>query len=268
MAAVITGGNKGIGFEVAKQLLAMPSSRRGFNELIIACRNPKLGVEAAERLGCRYLPLDLNDEKSIEAFAVRLERDYGSLECLVNNAGIFYTNADPTPLNEVCEAVLRVNFFNTVLLTERLLPLLAKAKTPRIVNVASGLGRLKQVPPKRQTEFSADTVTLPAVKELMQEFRSDVLAKRHHEKDWSNCDYSFVYSMSKLGLIAATRIFARENPMFRINACCPGYCKTDMTKHQGHRAPEDGARNAVFCVLVEPDGFTGEMIEDEAISTW
>jgi len=53
MAAVITGGNKGIGFEVAKQLLAMPSSRRGFNELIIACRNPKLGVEAAERLGCR-----------------------------------------------------------------------------------------------------------------------------------------------------------------------------------------------------------------------
>lgn len=268
MAAVITGGNKGIGFEVAKQLLAVPSSRRRFNELIIACRNPKLGVEAAERLGCRYLPLDLNDEKSIEEFAVRLERDYGSLECLVNNAGIFYTNADPTPLNEVCESVLRVNFFNTVLLTERLLPLLAKGKAPRIVNVASGLGRLKQVPPKRQTEFSADTVTLSAVKELMQEFRSDVLAKRHHEKDWSNCDYSFVYSMSKLGLIAATRVFARENPMMRINACCPGYCKTDMTKHQGHRAPEDGARNAVFCVLVEPDGFTGEMIEDEAISTW
>ncbi len=55
MAAVITGGNKGIGFEVAKQLLAMPSSHRRFNELIIACRNPKLGVEAAERLGCRNL---------------------------------------------------------------------------------------------------------------------------------------------------------------------------------------------------------------------
>lgn len=55
MAAVITGGNKGIGFEVAKQLLAVPSSRRRFNELIIACRNPKLGVEAAERLGCRSL---------------------------------------------------------------------------------------------------------------------------------------------------------------------------------------------------------------------
>lgn len=156
----------------------------------------------------------------------------------MNNAAILFKHEDPTPIAAQAKPTLDINFFGTLKLTEFMLPLLRKSSSPRIVNVASQLGHLDIIKKAgiRQTFASADSIlTIPELLALIEKFQADTEAGRAGKEGWPTGVYG-VYGMSKLGLIAATKILARQERGMLINACCPGYCDTDMSSHQGRFA--------------------------------
>lgn len=259
--AIVTGGNKGIGWHIADQLV----KAGGFN-VILACRNPELGQKAAAELGATFSELDVGSEESVDAFAGRMASEYGKVDVLVNNAGLAFKGADPTPFEGQTGPTLQVNYWGTTRLTDAMLPLLRNGQSPRLVNVASMAGRLSQInSPELKDRFSSPSLTREELNDLVRKFESDVAAGQHRQQGWGNSNYGF----SKLALIAHTKIVAREEgSAMRVNACCPGWCSTDMSSHSGPRSASDGARNPVKLVLLPDDGPTGEFWQNEEVSAW
>lgn len=266
--AVVTGSNKGIGFFVALQL----GMSGMFQSVILACRDVVRGQDAVEKIqkvvggtvNVSYAPLTLGDHQSHVTLKEKMETEFGKVDVLVNNAAMAYKNSDPTPFKKQCKPTLDINYRGTVDLTEQLLPLVKKGTDPRIVNVASMSGHLSQLKSSElQEQFTSSALTIPALNALVDKFEADVQAGVHKKNGWGNSNYG----ASKLALIAASKVWARENPGIAINCCCPGYCKTDMTSQRGLRDPNEGAKNAVMPATMENPP-TGEFFADFRVSSW
>ena len=239
--ALVTGANKGIGLEVARQL-----AQQGVVALIGA-RDEKRGQEAVqtlhnEGLDARYIALDVTNQGSIDAAAAKIEADFGRLDILVNNAGIAAEAApSPSPPSQLDIEVLRrtyeTNVFGVFAVTKAMLPLIRKAEAGRIVNVSSGLGSLQQT--------------------------SD-----------PNWEYAFVialaYCSSKSALNAITVQFAKElrDTPIKVNAADPGYTATDLNHHQGHRTVQQGATAPVRLAMLPADGPTAGFFDEDGIVPW
>jgi|LauGreDrversion2_2_1035103.scaffolds.fasta_scaffold49365_1 carbonyl reductase 1 len=261
--AVVTGANKGVGFHIAEQIVKSGL----FGTVIMACRDAGRGQAAAKQVGGIYMPLEVGNTASTHAFAEAVKSNFGRVDCLVNNAAIAFKAADPTPFVQQTKPTLDINLRGTLEVTEALLPLLTNScvEDGRIVNVASMAGRLRQVSPLLQAAFSSPELTLNGVRSLADKFEADVAAGNHQANGWSNSNYA----ISKLALIAATNVLARQYPGLRVNACCPGYCDTDMSSHKGTRPPALGARNAVLLVATPAAQCpTGAFIQNEKLSEW
>jgi len=271
--AVVTGANKGIGYFVALQL----GLSGLFSDIILGCRDPGRGSIAMKEIQAKVddsphnakvhsLPLVIGDPRSHTSFCKKLEEEFGgTVDVLVNNAGFAYKGADPTPFKEQTAKTLEINYFGLVQFTENMLPLLRKGTDARVVNVASMAGRLRQVSPELQAKFSSPELTIAELNGLMKGFADDVQKGVHQEKGWSRSNYG----MSKLGVIAATNVFARDEASnnISINSCCPGYCDTDMTSNKGPRPPEEGAKNAVIPATMENPP-TGKYFSDYQVAKW
>lgn len=270
--AVVTGANKGIGFYIALQL----ATSGLFSNIILGCRDSSRGNKAVQDIESKlgnagtkisYLPLDIGDSKTYTSFRDSIEKDFGRLDVLVNNAAFAFKNADPTPFQEQCKATLDVNFRGTLDFTEEMLPLMrTKSTDTRIVNVSSMAGRLRQIKsPQLRDQFISPTLTLNGLRSLVDKYQTDVLSGKHLETGWGNSNYG----MSKLALIAATKVLARDESInnVKVNSCCPGYCDTDMTSHKGPRPPEEGAKNAVLLAVME-DCPSGEFYQNMKKSEW
>jgi len=269
--AVVTGANKGIGFHIAAGL----ASSGLFSDVVLGCRDEARGREAVEtiaslpgtprscRVSCRQLAI--GSRESHDAFIAGMTERYGKVDVLVNNAGIAFKGSDPTPFEGQCKPTLAVNFWGTVDFTEEMLPLLRKGSDARIVNVASMAGHLGQLRSRElQRKFSSPDLTKDELFSLVEEFQRDVLSGRHTEAGWGNSNYG----MSKLALIAMTKIWAREEEGdISVNCCCPGYCATDMSSHRGNRHPSEGARNALIPAMME-SAPSGEYFADFGIASW
>lgn len=266
--ALVTGGNKGIGYHIAKKLGDPVNNIK----TIIGCRNSDLGIAAAESLraaGCDvvFKQLDITDESSIKNLCTSITEEYGRLDILVNNAAIAFKGSDPTPFKEQAEPTINVNFFSTLHVTNAMLPLLRKSSSPRIVNVASMSGHLRIIPSeKRKAMFTSSLLKVHELESLMHQFVSDVQRGVHSNNGWPNT----CYGTSKLGLIALTKVLAREEPSIMVNACCPGYCDTDMTSGKGPRSAEHGARTPAMLALLPENGKkqSGKFFSDEREEEW
>lgn len=289
--AVVTGANKGVGYFIALQL----GMSGLFEHIILGCRDPSRGQAALSSLQpllpskvrASFLPLTIGDHASHVQFREQLEslltdscnsNDNSSdatakpakVDVLVNNAGIAFKGADPTPFAKQTKPTLDVNFRGTVDFTKEMLPLLRRAaKQPsgdaRIINVASMSGRLNQVSQDLQDQISSPTLTMPELHQLLDNFESSVNEGNHKAQGWSNSNYG----MSKLGVVAATKIWAREEAAngISVNCICPGYCSTDMSSNRGTRSAPDGAKNAVLPATMDNPP-TGEFFADMKIRQW
>lgn len=262
----VTGANKGVGYHIAKQLVTSGL----FSTVILACRDQGRGEKAAAEVGGVYLPLTVGDPASASTLAATIKERYGRLDCLINNAAIAFKAADPTPFTQQTKPTLEINYHGTLQVTEALMPMLtAAASEPsadiRIVNVASMAGKLKQLQPARQAAFSDPALTIPTLNGLVCEFASDVASGKLKEKGWGSSNYGF----SKLAVIAATKVLAREHPSLKVNCMCPGYCDTDMSSHKGPRPPSEGAKIAVMlATMPRPACPTGAFYENMQLSKW
>ena len=270
--AVVTGANKGIGYFVALQL----GLSGLFSDIILGCRDVNRGATAMQNIQYEInqrtndvrvhsLQLEIGNMQSQTEFCRRIDREFnGSIDVLVNNAGFAYKGADPTPFEGQTAKTFQTNYYGLVNFTEHnMLPLLRKGTDARIVNVASMAGRLRQVSPQLQARFTDPQLTIPELNQLMNTFEQDVQRGVHRQNGWSNSNYG----MSKLGVIAATRVWARQFPDISITSCCPGYCDTDMTSGRGRRHPSKGAQNAVIPATM-PNPPSGVHFSDYEVSIW
>ena len=257
--AIVTGANKGVGYHIAAQLVASGL----FGTVVLACRDPTRGLRAAAEVGGEYLPLNVGDPSSAASLAQMVHEKFGRCDLLVNNAAIAFKAADPTPFNEQTKPTLDVNYRGTVQVTEALLPLLAKQPHARIVNVASMAGKLRQLSPSLQRQFASPTLTMDQLHTLVESFEADVRSGAHARNGWGRSNYG----LSKLAVIAATKVWSRQHPSISVNAMCPGYCDTDMSSHRGTRPPAEGAKIAVLLSTMDQPP-SGEFYENMRPSEW
>jgi NAD(P)-dependent dehydrogenase (short-subunit alcohol dehydrogenase family) len=228
--AVVTGGNKGIGFEICRQLA------RQDVDVILTARDETKGKKACEDLrkeggSVRFHPLDVDDPASIRRFRDFVEEEFGRLDILVNNAGI-NIDAERTASDVDIETVSRTvstNVYGPMLMCQAMLPLMKRHNYGRIVNVSSTMGSL--------TEMAGG---YPA------------------------------YRISKTALNAVTRVLAFEamGANIRVNSMCPGWVRTDMGGPEAERSVEEGADTAVWLSTLPDGGPTGGFFRDRKKIPW
>jgi NAD(P)-dependent dehydrogenase (short-subunit alcohol dehydrogenase family) len=241
--ALVTGANKGLGKETARQLLG-----RGMT-VVMGSRDPERGIAAARELcelcaGGAAVPaqLDVTDSASVEVVADRLRREYGRLDVLVNNAGTVVDKraADTTAVE--MRHTFEVNVFGVVTAIHAMLPLLRASAAPRIVNVSSTTASLGLT--SSGTDFGGDA------------------------------DRRMAYSSSKTALNMLTvqyaHAFAKDPSLshIKINSATPGYTATDLTGHRGTRTVEEGARIIVDLATLADPGPTGGFFNDQGRVPW
>ena len=235
---LITGANKGIGFETAKQL-----AQSGYF-VYLGSRNKIKGLEALEKLkalginNVDCIEIDVTNINSIKSARKELESKVKQLDVLINNAGIGGGQAQNLSTGEIenLRKVFDTNFFGAVQTTQQFIPLLKKSNEPRIVNVSSGLGSL--------------TI--------------------HSSTQNPNYAIYDAYSCSKTALNAFTVLLAKEfrNTNFKINSVTPGYTATDLNHFQGTQTPEQAAKVIVKYTTVDKDGPTGKFLKEDGEVDW
>jgi carbonyl reductase 1 len=257
--ALVTGGNKGIGFEIAKALAA-----KGFTT-VLGSRDGERGEQAAASLRAAGLEhvsserLDLTDAGSWAECVAAIEAKHGRLDVLCNNAAIcfndptLYGKVEHTPFEGQADITVRTNFTGTLGFTRACLPLLRASPSPRVINIASAAGRLSILrSPEKAAAVASPRLTLAELEGLLATFVADVQAGVHAARGWPGT----CYGMSKVGIIAMTRAFARDEPTIMFNAVDPGYCATDQNMNQGTLPAATGAQTptALACLELEEGG--------------
>ncbi|SEB63126.1 SDR family NAD(P)-dependent oxidoreductase [Streptomyces melanosporofaciens] len=231
---LITGANKGLGFETARRLIAAGHT------VYIGSRDAERGRRAAERLGARLVVLDVTDDASVAAAAKTIEAD-GGLDVLINNAGVEERTPDGGVIGaaevtaDMMRKVFETNVFGVVRVTHAFLPLLRRSAAPVVVNVSSGLASLDRVSTPDTPTHAYPGVSYPA---------------------------------SKVTVNMLTVQYAKAFPQMRINAVEPGYTATDLNAHTGHQTVEEGAEIIVRMAQVGPDGPTGGYFDIEGTLPW
>ncbi|KAM9847393.1 carbonyl reductase [NADPH] 1 [Aulostomus maculatus] len=270
--AVVTGSNKGIGLAIVRALC-----KQFQGDVYLTARDVGRGQEAMESLASEGLKplfhqLDINDLSSIATAAAFFKEKYGGVDVLVNNAGIAFKVADTAPFAVQAEVTLKTNFFATRDMLTHFLPLVKAGG--RVVNVSSFVGSrtLKQCSPALQERFRSEDITEEELVGLMQRF-VDVTQKGEHKKDgWPET----AYGVSKTGLTTLSMILARRLSKDRphdqvlLNACCPGWVRTDMAGPKAPKSPDEGAETPVYLALL-PAGATephGKFVSEKQVQAW
>lgn len=234
--ALVTGANKGIGFAIAQGL-----GRLG-TRVVVGARSGAAGEEAVARLAAQGIDasavrIDVTDDASVAAAATALDERFGTLDVLVNNAGISGAfdpvtwEQDPTTMDlDELRRIVDTNVYGVVRVTNAMLPLLRRSGAPRIVNTSSSMGSLGRQP-------------------------GPVMA---------------AYSSSKTFLNGITVQYARafaDTPVI-VNAACPGLVATDFNGFAGDRTPEQGAAIAVRLATLPDDGPRGGLFDEDGVVPW
>jgi NAD(P)-dependent dehydrogenase (short-subunit alcohol dehydrogenase family) len=237
--ALITGANKGIGYEIARQL-----GQQGIT-VLLGCRDQARGEAAAAQLRAEGadaypLALDVTDAASVTAAAAEVGERFGRLDILVNNAGISLEQPRVAPSDYPLDRLARtyaVNVLGIVTVTNAFLPLLRQAPAGRIVNQSSAMGSLA---------LAADSGSPYAGLNLL------------------------AYNSSKAALNSVTLEYAKElrGTSVAVNAADPGYCATDLNGHQGYRTAAQGAAAAVALATLGPGAPSGTFAGDAGPVPW
>ena len=224
--ALVTGANKGIGLETARQFGA-----RGFT-VLAGARDEARGREAervlrADGADATFVRLDVTSDASVRAAAAWIEREYGRLDILLNNAGIARGNPPRQTDLDLMREVYEVNVFGVIRVTNAMLPLLRRAPAARIVNVSSEVGSITSM-----TDPASPLAQMPA---------------------------GLAYPSSKAALNMITAMYAKElqDTPIKVNAANPGYTKTDLNRNSGLRSVTEGAEASVYLATLPADGPSG-----------
>jgi NAD(P)-dependent dehydrogenase (short-subunit alcohol dehydrogenase family) len=228
--AVVSGANRGIGFEICRGL-----ARQGVHTILTGrdARKAQAAANklAAEGLDVRHHQLDVTDPESVERLRAFVVAEYGRLDILVNNAALYIDNRHSllTVDLDVMQRTMDTNVYGPLRLVQAFVPLMKKAGYGRVVNVSSGIGELSSLGP-----------SYPA------------------------------YRLSKIVLNLHTRVLAGElrGTGILVNAMCPGWVRTEMGGPSAPRSPEEGADTAIWLATLPDDGPHGQFFRDRKVIPW
>ena len=227
---LITGGNKGLGFETARRLI-----EQGHN-VYIGARSVERGKDSADKLGAKFVRIDVTDLTSIHEAATEIKQNEGHLDVLINNAGITSGLLGANDVDaEDFRTVYDTNVFGIVRVTQAFLPLLHKSATPVIVNISSGLGSFTRVTNPEKIESQINDL---------------------------------IYSSSKAAVTMLTVQYAKALPEFRINAADPGPTATDLNGHHGYQTVSEGTDVIVKLATLDCNGPTGTFMDRNGVVPW
>jgi NAD(P)-dependent dehydrogenase (short-subunit alcohol dehydrogenase family) len=232
--AVVTGANRGIGFEICRQL-----AKKGI-KVILTSRDEKNGLEAEKKLKnegleVAFQKLDVTSEKNIRELTKTIEKEYGRCDILVNNAGVFPDDSSKGSTSvfdakiETINEAMTTNVYGPLLLSQSLVPLMRKNKYGRIVNMSSGMGQLSEMN--------------------------------------GHCP---AYRISKTSINALTRMLNDElsGENILVNSMCPGWVKTRMGGEGATRSVDQGADTAVWLATLPDNGPRGKFFRDRKEISW
>jgi len=226
----ITGANKSLGYEAARRLV------EAGHTVLVGARDAERGRAAAEALGARFVQIDVTDDASVAAAAADVAAHEGSIDVLVNNAGV---SGPHKPTDELTAAdaleVFDVNVVGIVRVTHAFLPLLRTSSNPVIVNVSSGMGSFAATHDPDRVES-----TFPAP----------------------------LYTSSKSAVTMLTTQYAKSLPDVKVNAADPGYTATDFNGNSGHQTVTEGTDAIVELATIGTDGPTGQFRDRSGVVAW
>jgi NAD(P)-dependent dehydrogenase (short-subunit alcohol dehydrogenase family) len=226
---LITGANKGLGHEAARQLLAAG------HDVWVGARDRERGRAAAEELGARFVQLDVTDDASVGAAAAAVAAA-GGLDVLVNNAGISGGRIPPREVTpDDMRRVLETNVVGIVRVTQAFVPLLERSANPVIVNVSSGMGSLAHTTDPERLESTI---------------------------------VGLAYPTSKSAVNMLTTQYAKALPGMRVNAVDPGYTGTDFNEHRGTQTVREGVEAIVAMAQIGADGPSGTFVGRHGTVPW
>ncbi|KAL6903755.1 hypothetical protein ACP4OV_004569 [Aristida adscensionis] len=285
--AVVTGGNRGIGLEVCRQLAVNGAT------VVLTARDETRGAAAVEKLrglglsDVIFHQLDVTDTSSIARLTDFLRSRFGRLDILVNNAAIGGVELVGEPsfgpefeamdtqqrlelvtkhlreTNAAAKECLQTNYYGPKRVTEALLPLLQSSSSQgRIVNVSSDCGQLRLFKKEklRQELNDIETLTEERLDEVLNVFLKDFEAGAAEARGWPLV--LSAYKVAKAAVNAYSRVLARRHPELRVNCVDPGFVRTDMNFNAGILTPEEAARKVVAVALLPEGGATGAIFED------
>jgi carbonyl reductase 1/polyribonucleotide 5'-hydroxyl-kinase len=243
---IVTGSYRGIGFEIVKQLCEHYGDKAIVYMTAREANRAEQSLQSLRTQGLnpRFHELDITNLQSVMSLKDHIVKEYGQFHSLINNAGFAYKQAATEPFAEQAEVSVEINYAGTLSVCEQLGPLIADGG--RIINVASGSGKLGQVSAQLQELFK-NVKTLDELSNLMNEFVTAAKQNKHQEAGFSNS----AYGMSKLGMIVIGRILARDLASRGIHVMnmCPGWCKSDMAGWE--KPPKTAAQGADTVVWLE-----------------
>jgi len=228
--ALVTGGNRGIGYELVKQL-----AMKGF-KVMLTSRNPEMGLQVAQKLkesnlDVSFVAMDVNNQESIRQAAITVNELHGRLDVLINNAGVYLDenekllNMDPS----ILENTMATNFLGAYHVIRSFIPLMEKQGYGRMINVSSEYGAISEM-------------SYPGVG---------------------------AYKLSKFALNGLTRLVAAEiNGDIKINAVDPGWVSTDMGGPSAPRTPRQAAESILLLATIGPEGPNGGFFRDGKQIPW
>lgn len=291
--AVVTGANKGIGFEICKQLAS-----NGI-KVVLTARDEKRGIDSLEKFKGTHLfdhvifhQLDVVDPASVASLAQFVKHQFGKLDILVNNAGIGGAMVDEETLrasrtkgndatggqiewekiltdsHELAVQCLQTNYYGAKRMVEHFIPILESSDSPRIVNVSSSMGKLKGLKNERAKGIfsDVDNLTEEKVDEILEEYLNDLKEGLLEAKGWPAT--LSAYTLSKIAMNAYTRILAKKYTSFCINCVCPGFVKTDINYNTGILCVEDGAETPVKVALFPHGGPSGCFFDRNGVTSF
>ncbi|KAL7158660.1 hypothetical protein ABFS83_02G159100 [Erythranthe nasuta] len=293
--AVVTGANKGIGLEICRQLASVGIT------VILTARDEQRGLAAVEKLkgssgisddDVVFHQLDVTDFASVASLAQFIDSRFGKLDILVHNAGILGALVDGdawrasqqdasrkgsekmnwgaimTQTYDLAAECIQTNYYGPKRITEALLPLLHRSKSPRIVNVSSSMGQLKYIPSEwvKGVLNDIENLTEERIDEVINVFLKDFEKGCLEDKGWPESFAAYV--ISKAAMNSGTRILAEKYASFRINCICPGYVKTDINYNSGVLTVEEGAEGPVKLALLPDDGPSGMFFLQKEVSSF
>ena len=257
--AIVTGGNKGIGYAIVRGL-----AKQFTGDVFLTARDAGRGMAAVsellekEKLKVHFHQLDINDTDSIQRLHDFMKQNYEGIDVLVNNAGIAFKNAATESMGVQAEVTIKTNFYAVKSTCDILFPILKPGA--RVVNLSSSAGWLKQLQGRLESKelldkfaSSGSTLTVKELEDMMEQFIAAAKDGTAKEKGFPGS----TYATSKIGLSALSRIQQQEfdkdpNSDLVVNHVHPGYVDTDMTSHKGPLTIDEGAKSSLFAALLPP----------------
>jgi len=260
----VTGGNRGIGKEICRQLAVL---KKEYTILLTArlLANAETTVAQLGFNNIKPYQLDVNSKESIDTFVKNIEKDFGGIDVLINNAA--YAFNGPALDEKIANDTISPNFLGLMNLSFALLPILKTRPDGRIINMSSSLGKLTDAySPALKEKFLSPTLTIPELLPLVQQFTEAVKLGTIQQQGYPTS----AYRVSKVAVNMLTRIMARDEKNVTINCCCPGWVRTDMGGPNATRDVNKGAETPVWLATAPLSEINknGSFFKDKQLLNW